>query len=226
MSDDARAQVGAAHDVGVEHREQATEVAIARSREERVDDLLSPAAVGVGARRAAPDAAAGAAGELACRLGRAVEKRRDLVERDREEVVEDERHPLARREGLEHDEQRDCRPRRRARLRRRGRRRPRPPDPGPGRPGARGARRGRGARSGIRARRPSSATRRGSRSSQASVRLRRSQVSCTASSASACEPSTRWAILCRRARWRSNSRASSTSSVTVVTSLVGGGSWR
>src|SRR5439155_16313450 len=99
--DDARAEVRAAHDVGIEQREQAAEVALARSREERVDDLLSAAAVGIGARRAAPDAAAGAAGELACRLGRAVEKRRDLVERDGEEVVENERHPLARREGLE-----------------------------------------------------------------------------------------------------------------------------
>jgi hypothetical protein len=54
---DARAEVRAAHDVGVEQHEQALEVALARSREERVDDLLSAAAVGAGGRRAAPDAA-------------------------------------------------------------------------------------------------------------------------------------------------------------------------
>ena len=54
------------------------------------------------------DAAAGAAGELARRLGRAVDDRRDLVEGHGEDVVQDEREPLGRRQRLEHDEQRQA----------------------------------------------------------------------------------------------------------------------
>ncbi len=63
----------------------------------------------IGGRRvpvAAPDAAARAAGELAGGRRRAVEDPRDVRERDREDVVQDEREPLGRRELLEDDEQR------------------------------------------------------------------------------------------------------------------------
>ncbi len=69
------AGVGAQHDVGVQHRDQPVEVAVARGGEEGVDDLALPAP---GRRRGAgalaPHAAAGAAGQLAGRVGRAVRR--------------------------------------------------------------------------------------------------------------------------------------------------------
>jgi hypothetical protein len=52
-----------------------------------------------------PDAAAGATGQLAGRLGGAVDDRRDLVERDREDVVQHERQPLGGLQRLEHDQE-------------------------------------------------------------------------------------------------------------------------
>ena len=64
--------------------------------------------VGVGHRLLPLDATARPAGELARRLGRAVDDRRDLVERHREHVVQHEREPLGRLERLEHDEQREA----------------------------------------------------------------------------------------------------------------------
>ena len=60
-----------------------------------------------GAVALAADPAARPAGELARRLGRAVDDRRDLVERHGEHVVQHEREPLGRRQRLEHDEQRE-----------------------------------------------------------------------------------------------------------------------
>jgi uncharacterized protein YjbJ (UPF0337 family) len=47
-------------------------------------------------------------GQLARRLGRAVDDRRDLVEGHREDVVEHEREALGRAERVEHDEQCDA----------------------------------------------------------------------------------------------------------------------
>jgi hypothetical protein len=45
---------------------------------------------------------------LASRVGRAVEDGADLVEGNREHVVEDVGEPLCRRQRLEHDEQREA----------------------------------------------------------------------------------------------------------------------
>jgi hypothetical protein len=59
-------------------------------------------------RAAARNASTTSAGELARRVGRAVDDGGDLVERDREHVVEDVGEPLRRRQGLEHDEQREA----------------------------------------------------------------------------------------------------------------------
>ena len=63
------AGVGPQDDVGVQHLEQRVEVALARSREEGVEDLALGVEVGVGDRGLALDAAAGAARELARRVG-------------------------------------------------------------------------------------------------------------------------------------------------------------
>ena len=101
-----RAAVGAQHDIRMQHRDERVEVAVARRREERVDDLALAGRVAVGRRRL-PHAPACAAGELARRGRRAGHDQRDLVERHREHVVQDERQPLGRRQGVEHDEQRE-----------------------------------------------------------------------------------------------------------------------
>ena len=84
------------------------EVALAGGGEERVDELALAGEVGVGLRRRAAHAAAGAAGELACGGRGTVHDRRDRLERHREQVVQDEREPLRRRQRLEHDQQREA----------------------------------------------------------------------------------------------------------------------
>ena len=72
------------HDVGIEHREQRVEVAVARGGEKRVDHLALPRDVGVwGGVASRTHAAARAARELARRGRRAADDRRDLVERHR-----------------------------------------------------------------------------------------------------------------------------------------------
>jgi hypothetical protein len=101
-------KIRAQHDVRVQHLEQRLEVAVARGREERVDDSALSLEVGVGNRRLALDAAARTAGELPCRLRRAVDDRRDLVEGHGENVVQHEGEPLGRRQRLQHDEQRQA----------------------------------------------------------------------------------------------------------------------
>jgi hypothetical protein len=80
-----------------------------RGGEEGFDDfLLCGRAGGVGGRVRRADAAASAAGELARRLGRALQDGADLVEGNREHVVEDVGEPLCGGERLEHDEQREA----------------------------------------------------------------------------------------------------------------------
>ena len=61
--------VGPDHDVGVEHGEQGLEVAVARGGQEGVDHFALALEVGVGDGLLALDAPAGAAGQLAGRLG-------------------------------------------------------------------------------------------------------------------------------------------------------------
>ena len=102
-----RAKVGSEYDIRVEHRDQSVEVPVARRREERLDDLSLSVQVGVGDGVLRPHAAAGAAGELAGRLGGAVDDRRDLVEGHGEDVVEHEREPLGGAQRLEHHQQRE-----------------------------------------------------------------------------------------------------------------------
>jgi len=61
--------------------------------------------VGIGNDVAPLDAAACPAGELASRVGRALDDGRDLLEGHSENVVQDERDTFGRREGLEYHEQ-------------------------------------------------------------------------------------------------------------------------
>jgi hypothetical protein len=79
-----------------------------RGGEEGFNDFLLCGRVGVGGRVRTADAAASTAGELARRVGRALEDGADLVEGNREHVVEDVGEPLCRGERLEHDEQREA----------------------------------------------------------------------------------------------------------------------
>lgn len=83
------------------------EVALPRGGEVGVDDRALAGHVGVGRRCGRAHAAPGADRELAGRLGRALDHRRDLVEAHREHVVQHEREPLGRAERAEHDLQRD-----------------------------------------------------------------------------------------------------------------------
>ena len=100
--------IGPEHDIGVEHGDQRVEVTLARGGDEGVDDLPLGAEVGVRERRGTADAAAGTARELPSRVGRALHDRRDLLERHREHVVQDERESLGGSEGLEHDQEREA----------------------------------------------------------------------------------------------------------------------
>ena len=101
-----RAAVDAEYDVGVEHRNQRVEVSAPRGGEEGVDELSLADRIEVRYRGTLHPAAC-ATGELPCRGGRALHQRSDLVERDREHVVQHEREPLGRCQRLEHDEQRE-----------------------------------------------------------------------------------------------------------------------
>src|SRR5215213_2324349 len=74
-----------------------------RGGEEGFNDFLLCGHVGVGGRVRTADAAAGVAGELARRVGRALEDGADLVEGDGEHVVEDKGQSFGRGQRLEHD---------------------------------------------------------------------------------------------------------------------------
>ena len=102
-----RAKVDPEDDVGVEHGDQPLEIAVARGGEKRINDRTLVRQIGVGCRLCAADAAARAACELAGRRGRALDDRRDLLERQAEHVVQHEREPLRGRQRLEHDQQRE-----------------------------------------------------------------------------------------------------------------------
>ena len=92
----------------VEDGDERVEVTVAGGCEERFDDLPLGGQVGVGNGGGATDAATGAAGELARRLGRASDDRRDLLERHGEHVMQDEGEAFSGRERLEHDQQREA----------------------------------------------------------------------------------------------------------------------
>ena len=93
--------------VGIEQLEQRVEVPGTGRREERVHELLLAVQVGVGLGVRAPDAPTCPACQLAGRRRRAIDNRRDLLERDPEHVVKNVCKPLRRRQRLEHDEQRE-----------------------------------------------------------------------------------------------------------------------
>ena len=99
-----RTAVRSNDDVGVEDGQQAVEVALARGGQERVDD--GPLAVEVDVRNGrALDASTGPARELSGRRRRPADDGRDVVERQREHVVEDEGDAFGGRQGVEDDEQ-------------------------------------------------------------------------------------------------------------------------
>src|SRR5262249_41600676 len=93
--------VSSDHDVGVEQREERVEVTVAGGGEEGADDLLLADGVGVGARGRPLHPAAGAAGEEPGRVRGSVRDGGDLVEGHAEHVVQHEREPLGRGQGVE-----------------------------------------------------------------------------------------------------------------------------
>jgi hypothetical protein len=101
-----RAEVGPDDDVRIEHREQRPEVTFSRGGVEGVNDRSLPLDVGIRDRCSA-HAPPRTAGQLARGRGRPADYWRDLVERQAEDVVEDEGHALSRGKGIEHHEQRE-----------------------------------------------------------------------------------------------------------------------
>mgnify|MGYP000017537056 CR=1 FL=1 len=91
-------------DLGVQEREQPVEVTLPRRREEGRDDrsLRLP----VARRLRPPDLAPGPAGQHLGGVRGPAEDLSDVGERHREHVVQHERQPLRRGEGLQHDEHR------------------------------------------------------------------------------------------------------------------------
>ena len=159
------ATVGAEHDVRIQHGQQPLEVAVAGRRQERFDHRPLAVEVGVGDRRAL-DPAAAAAGELARRVRGPADDRRDVVERDGEDVVEHERDALGRGQGVEDRQQRQADRVAEDAPRTRGRSRPADSRSDPGRGPRAAPRDGRGgsaAGSGRPGRRPWSARPAGSR---------------------------------------------------------------
>jgi len=75
--------------------------------QERVDQLPLVRQVGISGRSRSANPPAGAAGELARRVGRPLQDVGDLVERHGKHVVEHEREPLGGRQRLQHHEERD-----------------------------------------------------------------------------------------------------------------------
>lgn len=102
-----RALVGAEDDVGVEDGEQRVEVAVSCGGEEGIDERRLAEPICLTGRGGLLYAGAGSACELTGRGGAALDDRGDLVERDREDVVQDEGNPLGRRERVEHDQERE-----------------------------------------------------------------------------------------------------------------------
>jgi len=102
----ARTAISPQHDVRIEHSDQPLEVTLAGGSQERIDDTPLFTQVRVSVQGFALDTTPRAARELACRNGRAVHDRTDLVERHAEHVVQHECEPLRRVEGLEDHEQR------------------------------------------------------------------------------------------------------------------------
>ena len=100
--------IGPQHGVGVQDGDEAVEVAVARGGQEGVDQLALARTVALGLAHRAAYPAPRAGRELAGCGRRAVDDGRDLLERHREHVVEHEGQALGRRQGLQHDQQREA----------------------------------------------------------------------------------------------------------------------
>src|SRR5262249_5753652 len=99
--------IDAQGDLRVEQLEQRVEVSLTRSSQKRIDEPLLLRQLDVRLEARTLDAAARPARELARSVGATPDNRRDLVERHREHVVQNEREPLGRRKRLEHDVERE-----------------------------------------------------------------------------------------------------------------------
>jgi hypothetical protein len=93
--------VGAHDDVWVQGRQQRVEVAIASGGEKGVGDFPLPDQVSTRDRSYALDPPTGATGQLAGRGGRASDNGRDVIERDGEDVVQDECEPFGGRQRVQ-----------------------------------------------------------------------------------------------------------------------------
>jgi len=100
-----RAAIDAELDSGIEYRDERVEVAVAGSREERVDHLSLSREISVGFR-APLHASPRAAGELLRGGLGAVKNGRDVCKRDGEYVVQDEREPLGWTQRVKYHQQR------------------------------------------------------------------------------------------------------------------------
>ena len=89
-------------------RHQRAEVTAARGGQEGVDHLPLPGQIGVGGRGRSLHAAAGAAGQLACRARGTPDDGPDLVEGQVEHVVQHERDPLGGGQRLQDHQQREA----------------------------------------------------------------------------------------------------------------------
>ena len=202
--------VGAQHDVGVEHREQAAQIAVPGRGLEGLDEASLLGRVGGAARLDPAQAAAGPAGQLGRGGRRPPDDGGDLVERDPEQVVQDEGEPLA---GVSVSRTTSSAT----------------PTASAISASCSGSVPSAGATSGSGSSKPAGSSRRARRArsrsrqirattvvshparfamSSRSARLRRNQVSCTASSASLTEPSSRWATARSRGRCASNTSTS------------------
>ena len=88
----------------VEGLKQRVEVPVARGDQERVGDGPLPGQIGAGDWGHVLDPPTGAAGQLTGRGGRASDDGRDLIERDREDVVQDESEPFGGRQRVQDHE--------------------------------------------------------------------------------------------------------------------------
>ena len=102
-----RLAVGPEHDLRIEHHHERPEVAVPGGGEEGVHDLSLAGDLGDGRSGRSPHPAARPARELAGRLRRALNDRRDLVKRHVEHVVQNVCQSLGWTERLEHDQQRE-----------------------------------------------------------------------------------------------------------------------
>ena len=97
-----RALVEPEDDLGVQDLDDRLHIAVPHGSHERVHRLPLPDRVGLDLVGRLSDAAAPTARQLASGGRGPVHDRRDLLERHREDVVQDERHPLRRRQLFEH----------------------------------------------------------------------------------------------------------------------------